>query len=1077
MASKHKKSSYFVSRIGLFNNLLSFSELENRISDLPEIDRGDAFEVFAEAYFNTQKIHQAQEVWPEKVLPESLRQQLGVLTDAGVDGVFKTRAGLFNAYQVKFRSNRAALTWDSDGLGKFFGQTDRVHERILITNSNDLSHITNTRLDFYSVKGNDLDRLNEADFKAIECWLKTGIVNREKKKPLLHQEVAINDILQEFNGANRTTAIMACATGKTLVSLWVAEQMNAQTILVLIPSLALVRQILHDWAKENNWDSFNFLCVCSDQTVVNDEDETILRRYDLDFAVTTQRKEVEEFLLNEKTKLKIVFSTYQSCQIVAEAMPHNFAFDLAIFDEAHKTASRKGANYSFALQDKNLSIKKRLFLTATPRHYNVNKKDKEGDQQVVFSMDDETIYGRIAHQLSFRSAVRKNLICDYKVLISIVTSEMVDRELLKQSEVVVGGDVIKAQRIANIIAVQRAIEKYGIQRIFSFHSSVSAAKSFTAKTNEGIGAYLKDFVTMHVNGEMSTSKRDSLLKEFKEANKAIISNARCLTEGVNIPAVDMVVFISPKKSRVDIVQAAGRAMRNYAGKECGYILLPLFVQIADGETLEQAIEKTKFDTVWDVLQAMQEQDESLVEVIAQLREDRGKALGINDNRLRSFIEVLGPELLLDDLRKSITTNIIDNLGSTWDEKFGELVRFKRINNHCNVPRRYFDNPLLSYWVNQQRYGKRKNNLKLEHISKLEDIGFIWEPFDVLWEEKFNELVNFNKIYSHCNVPNNYPENPSLCLWVEAQRGRYKRNRLEQDRFNNLESVSFTWDARDALWEGKFNELISFEKIHGHCDVPNNYPENPSLGVWVEAQRRRCRQKKMAKDRINRLENIGFSWNPKDELSLLWQQKFEELRQFSVIHGHCNVSQNYVQNPWLGTWVSSQRDRYRQNRLEQDRIVRLESIGFVWNFKNEFVIAWQQKFNELQEFRDVYGHCNITRNYLKNKQLATWVSEQRSQYKLNILKPDRISKLESIGFVWNFKNEFVTAWEQKFDELKQFKNIYGHCNVPNGYFENKQLARWVIQQRTNYKKNSLGLDRIAKLNELGFDWVLRIKSRL
>ena len=197
-----------------------------------------------------------------------------------------------------------------------------------------------------------------------------------------------------------------------------------------------------------------------------------------------------------------------------------FSFDLAIFDEAHKTASRQGANYAFALQDKNLSIKKRLFLTATPRHYNVNKKDKEGDQRLVFSMDDQKTYGQIAHQLSFRAAVQKDLICDYKVIISIVTSEMVNRELLKQGEVVVDGDIIKAQRIANILAIQSAVDKYGIKRIFSFHSSVSAAKSFTLNTNEGIGAYLKDFTTLHVNGEMSTSKRESLLKEFEESDKS-----------------------------------------------------------------------------------------------------------------------------------------------------------------------------------------------------------------------------------------------------------------------------------------------------------------------------------------------------------------------------------------------------------------------------------------------------------------------------------------------------------------------------------------------------------------------------
>jgi len=655
MKPKHKKAKYF-SEKGIFTNLNNFNDLENRITKLPFNERGNAFEVFAEAYFKTQALTQAYEVWPDSEILQHIRNKLGLpSTDMGIDGIFKTHNGEYHAYQVKYRTNRSGLSWDE--LSTFIGLSDKSHKRVLFTNSNDLSPILDSRINFYSIKGNDLDQLDQTDFQAIEEWIKSGSIFTERKKPKSHQIEAINDILQELSINDRATAIMACGTGKTLVALWIAEKRNAQTILVLLPSLALVRQTLHDWANENSWDKFNYLCVCSDATVVKSNDEIIFHQYDLDFPVTTKKEIVEEFLRNPNISRKIIFSTYQSSQIISQAMPQGFSFDLAIFDEAHKTASRQGVNYAYALQNQNLSIKKRLFLTATPRHYNINNKDKEGDQQVVFSMDDQKTYGRIAHQLSFRVAVKQDLICDYKVIISIVTSEMVNREVLKQGEVIIEGDVIKAQRIANILAIQSAVEKYEIKRIFTFHNSVSSAKSFTAKTNEGIGSYLKYFITLHVNGEMSSSKRDSLLKEFHESEKAIISNARCLTEGVNIPAVDMVAFISPKKSKVDIVQAAGRAMRKYKDKKIGYILIPLFVQITENESIEQALDKTQFDAVWDVLQAMQEQDESLVEIINQLREDCGKALGINDNRLRDRLEFLGPKLSLNELSKSITTSI------------------------------------------------------------------------------------------------------------------------------------------------------------------------------------------------------------------------------------------------------------------------------------------------------------------------------------------------------------------------------------------------------------------------------------
>ena len=380
---KHKRAHYFLNK-GLFADLNSFCDLEKRISSLPEVERGDAFEVFAEAYFKTQNIDQVKEIWPEKQLPVNLRDRFGIQTDAGVDGIFLTHQGLYKAYQVKFRTNRTALTWDRDGLGKFFGQTDRVNGRVLFTNSIDLSHVVKNRVDFYSIKGTELDKLDQADFKTIEHWLKSGVIIRENKSPYPDQIQAVNDIIQEFNINDRATAIMACGTGKTFVALWVAEKMEVQTILVLLPSLALVRQVLGDWSKENSWEAFNFLCVCSDSSVIKELDETILHRYDLNFPVTTQTEDVARYLLNRNISQKIIFSTYQSCHVVAQAMPDGFSFDLAIFDEAHKTASREAAHYAFALQDKNISIKKRLFLTATPRHYNINKKDKEGRSASCF---------------------------------------------------------------------------------------------------------------------------------------------------------------------------------------------------------------------------------------------------------------------------------------------------------------------------------------------------------------------------------------------------------------------------------------------------------------------------------------------------------------------------------------------------------------------------------------------------------------------------------------------------------------------------------------------------------------------
>ena len=177
-----------------------------------------------------------------------------------------------------------------------------------------------------------------------------------------------------------------------------------------------------------------------------------------------------------------------------------------------------------------------------------------------------------------------------------------------------------------------------------------------------------------------------------------MSNARCLTEGVDVPAVDVVAFLSPRKSKVDIVQAAGRAMRKPEGKEMGYVLLPLFLETQEHETIEEALERTDFEEAWDVLQARQEQDTVLAEIIREMREERGRKGGFDDSRLRERVEVLGPEVSLELLRNAVSTAIVDRLGVTWDERYGELRRYKDRFGDCNVPIAWSENPKLATWV-------------------------------------------------------------------------------------------------------------------------------------------------------------------------------------------------------------------------------------------------------------------------------------------------------------------------------------------------------------------------------------------
>ena len=874
MTSKHSAARHLIEQ-GLFNGLSSFSELEARISSLKSTQEiGDAFEVFAEAYLTTQKIAQAQEVWPFKAIPMAQQDELSLNTgrDMGVDGTYLTVDGEMRAYQVKFRSRRVPLKWGRE-LSTFMGLTDQVSQRVLFTNSETLPSLMQDRRDFIPIRGSDLDRLTAEDFEAIRRWLQDGLVILPLKRPLPHQQEALTAIAKGLHESARATVVMACGTGKSLVSLWAAERFNPKTILVLVPSLALVRQLLHEWLRETAWKRLIFMCVCSDRTVANGADNMIVHQADLDFPVTTDSTVVARFINKPFDGVKIVFSTYQSAQVVAAGMPRGAygksePFDLAIFDEAHKTASRVGTRFSFALEDTNIPIHKRLFFTATPRHYNILKKDKAGDNEMVYSMDRPEVYGQVIHTLSFAEAARRGIICDYKVVISVVTLKMVNDELLKHGEVIVNGDVVDARLVAIQIALQKAVEKYGLSRIFTFHNSVAAARSFTSADGKGITQHLPGFTTLHVSGAMPTSQREKQMKAFRDAPKAVISNARCLTEGVDVPAVDMVAFISPRKSRVDIVQATGRAMRKSPGKEFGYVMVPLFVEQANGESIDDALQRTGFDAVWELLGAMKEQDDVLADIIQEMRIGKGRTGSYDTNQFSDHIEMLGPVLSLESIRESVTTACVEELAENWDERYGELLAYIDLKGDPNFPRN-FSNPQLSNWVFTQRQ-RKKGAANLRPLSKkqidlLDKIGFYWgsdeDDLTPIWLEGYQQLIEYKQAKRHTNVPKRKKgESGKLSAWVSAQRQAFAANNLSEARTNALNKIGFNFQMRvRQTWERRHIELVAYFKKYCNFNVPTDYSEAPKLRQHIALTRYQKRQGKLSAERIIQLDSIGFVW--------------------------------------------------------------------------------------------------------------------------------------------------------------------------------------------------------------------------
>ena len=1080
MPPLHPKANQFA-QAALFRGLASFDELEKRITALVgDKTKGDAFEVFAEAYLATQRKHDAKKVWPLSATPLEVLRTLGLSEqDYGVDGVFLTLLGHHNAYQVKFRSARTPLTWRE--LSTFMGLADSPHirSRILITNCDELPAVLNERQGFFCIRGSDLDRLQPEDFRAIESWLAESVFESPKKRPQEHQAEALAALVPALRDESRVSAIMACGTGKTLVALWVAEQLQASQILVLLPSLALLRQTLHEWLRETNLAALAYLCVCSDPTVTEGIDALATQQSDLDFEVSTNTNNVRQFLDAPFGGTKVVFSTYQSASVVGQAMKPGEMFDLGIFDEAHKTAGREGRNYGFALDDANLPIRKRLFVTATPRHYNPHQRDKEGEAQVVFSMDNPEVYGRQAFCLTFGEAARRNIICNYKVIISVITTAMVTNELLSRGDVMVNGDAVRARQVANQIALRDAVEKYGVSKIFTFHKTVKSAGSFVADGSEGIRTHLPDFGSYHVNGDMPTARRERVMREFRGATRAVMSNARCLTEGVDVPAVDMVAFLSPRRSRVDIVQATGRAMRRAPGKALGYVLVPLYVELAAGESVEVAVSRADFDEVWDVLQSLQEQDEALAELIRHFGETKGRGKGFDDRGFADRIDFGGPRLSLENLRSAVTTRCLENLYSSWDSWFGRLAAFQERFDHCNVESGWKEDPALASWVSAQRVRRKKGALSDDQVQRLTELGFVWDwqsvKGDETWMKWFGKLIAFKNRFHHCNVETGWKEDRGLSTWVGAQRVQRKKGNLSEEQIHRLDDLGFLWNFQklkaQETWMRWYRELEAYVREHGNPHVTRKYSNRKLANwVWIQRQRRNGTLKGKGKERdlmtpqqVSLLDKFGFRWDAHEEK---WMERFERLKVFKTKHGHCEVGTEETDDEDLAGWARSQRVRQSSGELPTERQALLDGIGFSWS--NEAADRrWQEMYYCLKQYHTEHGDADVPAKWKEDPKLATWVSNQRQRRKSGSLSEKEVQLLDELGVTW--KHRDVGTWEDRMAEVIAFKSKHGHCDIPLNYPENRKLGRFVNNMRSQRNGGKLAADRIAKLEAIGFVW--------
>ena len=1057
-----------------------------RSLDSDPLRRGKQFEKITKWWLQNDPIHSrdVKKVWLWDEWPDRPGR------DIGVDLVAEMRDGSLCAIQSKcFDAGRDIPKSELDSFVSA-ASTRTFKHRWLVASTDGLSanarrmlrdnHVTQILFSYLD----SLEGFWPASFDALG-----GTPTIVKASPRPHQQDAIRDVVEGLSKVSRGQLIMACGTGKTLTALWITEALEPSSTLVLVPSLSLLSQTLSEWAKNANtkWD---YLCVCSDETVNKSDDAPISTTDDLPFDVTTKPADIAAFL--ERRGRKIIFSTYQSSAQVAKAQKTTGKkFDLVICDEAHRLTGKNDAEFATALDDTKIPAKKRLFMTATPRTYTSSVKAKASERGVeITSMDDETVFGRELHKLSFGQAIELELLTDYRVVIVGVTDPQV-QELIDQRELVsVAGTIATdARTLAAHIGLAKATKDYDLKRTISFHGRIKTAQEF-AQQHAAIVEWMPDdhkpsgtIWADTITGAMNSSDRRKLLHQLKAdvpGQHALLSNARCLTEGIDVPSLDGVAFIDPRSSQVDIIQAVGRAIRKADNKTLGTIVLP--VLIPHDADAEHALQDSAFKPIWAILNALRSHDEQFATELDQLRTELGRTskLGAIPNRIVESLP-LDIDSMIPDFSNQLSLSLVERSTNSWDFMYGQLLKYVDENGHARPLARKVGRSWFEGWVAQQRTNFNKGLLSSDRIQKLEKLqGWTWDPLGDSWN-KYYELANqFSQEFGHAAVPTKPTlyRGKRLAGWINSQRTDYNKGRLDRQKISQLEQITgWTWAPKDDQYERGFNALLQYVAREHTSRVPSSHEETINgetmrLGSWCTTRRGDYFRGWLSEDQIERFESLpGWSWNPFEDD---WETGFLDLVEFGKEYGHFNppkgIAADLSSKRSLGSWVNTQRTRHKKGQLEQERIIRLESlVGWSWRPNED---AWETAFQKVSSIANSIGSISIFQETDKESRfLKSWINKQRASYFNNKLEPERALRLAAIpGWSWEKRDVHLQAWDESLSYLKSYVETHGRIPSRSSVIEDFKLGEWVKGRRTDYNAGRLSAERIIELESIrGWTW--------
>ncbi len=821
-----------------------------------------------------------------------------------------------------------------------------------------------------------------------------------------HQRDAVKAVVAEIGTGGRCQAIMACGTGKTVVGAEVSRQVApGGRVLIVVPTLELLAQTARSCAEHLGAGAGLIAAVCSESAATMEAAEIRSEMEHLNAGVSTDPEQAARWARSPGRVTMLV--TYQSLHIIAAMTgPGAPGWDLIVIDEAHRSAGRADRAWHVIHDDSKIPARRRLYMTATPRIMG-------RDQADVASMDDESVFGPAAFELTFADAISRGLLADYRVVVSVVTDADVRHLAARRETLSAGGPPVPADMLAAQVTILKAGAEWGLSRVITYHHRVNRAHRFASTLLNAADLVPAGEKPGHVrawavDGTMRLAERREALRHLTDPGQAcvVVANARVLSEGVDVPELDGVMFADPRDSATDVVQAVGRALRRGAGEgKVATIVVPVLVADA-GDAAELSLDDSAYAAVWRVVRALRAHDERAADWLDRMRASdtaRHERAGGSPHGLPDWLIMRGIPVTAR-FAEAFRVKLLDMASTAWDAAwelgFAAAAAYKAEHSHLDPPQDHVmaDGFRVGGWVSNQRIARKKNAMSARRARRLDELGMIWDSNEHQWQVSLAAAAAYSAEHGHLSTPKRLRyQGVELYQWLATQRKDYKAGKLTAARIAALEALGFPWSPFDADFADGLDTLAAFTSAHGHCRIPRGtrLANGAVMGIWLDNRRKEYRQGILSADRIAALETAGMVWDPHVQD---WRDGLADCRDFREAHGHLEIPHGYrgTRIAALALWLSRRRRMHAGGSLPQDRVRALEELGIAW--ETPLDRAREAWLTLLAAYVRQRGHARVPVAYVTpdGKNLGQWLSRQRKDHRLGAMPPEREKALRDLG---------------------------------------------------------------------------------